>query len=173
MGDEVVYAESDPVFHVKRPNRIQRVTRVDEDGDLVEVDDGIYIWDTLGNLFKSEKGSFQPCVLNVPSELQIGRKWTTRFRNTGPGYSHENYLDYKVSAREMVRVPAGEFDAFRLDAEGWNATTGTRYTVRHWAVPGLNFGLKSEFFRHPRGSAPSYGEVREMISCKQMRWSVA
>jgi hypothetical protein len=40
-------------------------------------------------------------------------------------------------------------------------------------VPGLNFQLKSEFIAHPRYLAARNGEVREMISCKQMRWTVA
>ena len=85
--------------------------------------------------------------------------------------STEAYLDYRVVGRERVRVPAGEFEAFRLEAEGWNMTKGTRLAIRTWVVPGLNFDLKFQIIRHPRKGIASSGELRELISCKQMRWT--
>jgi hypothetical protein len=74
-------------------------------------------------------------------------------------------------ARERVRVPAGEFEAFRLEAEGWNKTQGVRLSIRSWVVPGLNFELKFQVIRHPRRGIASKGELHEMISCRQMRWT--
>ena len=172
VGDEAVYADAEPIFGARHPDRRYRVTRVDQDADVVEVNDGMYIWDTLGNSIKNEKGTFEPRIQHVPAELQIGRKWTTRFRGNEPGYSNETYFNFKVVARERARVPAGEFDAFRLEAEGFSSV-GTRLTLRVWVVPGLNFHLKSELIAHPRYSSARNGELREMISCKQIRWTVA
>lgn len=171
IGDEAVYAASEPVFGAKEPDRRIRVTRVDEDGDRVEFNQGRHIRDTLGNVIKSNNNSFDPRIQHIPAELQIGRKWTTRYSANGPGHSDKAYLDYRVAARERVRVPAGEFEAFRLEAEGWNMTKGTLLSIRAWVVPGLNFELKYQVIRRPRKGIASHGELHEMISCKQMQWT--
>ena len=172
VGDEVVYAESDLAFGTRFADRVQRVTRVDEDADRVELNNGMYVWDTLGNIVKTEKGSNEPAAQTIPAELQIGRTWSSRFRNSGPGFSNEIYVDFKVAARESVRVPAGEFDSFRLEGEGFTAN-GTHLSLRIWLVPGLNFQLKSEFVAKPQNVVARSGELREMISCRQMRWNPA
>jgi hypothetical protein len=171
VGDRVAYGESDPIFGARHATRILRVTRVDEEADLVEVNDGKFIWDVLGNPINANGTLFEPRAQHIPSELQIGRKWTTRFRSSGPGHSDEVYLHYKVAGRDKVQVHAGEFDAFRLEAEGW-ASGGTRQTIRTWVVPGLNFDVKSESIWYPRNGARR-GTVLALISCKQMRWIVA
>jgi hypothetical protein len=171
VGDGAVYAASEPVFGARQPDRRLRVTRVDEDADRVEFNEGRVIRDTLGNSIKRDDDSYEPHVQHIPAELQIGRKWTTRYRTSKPGSQSEAYLNYRVVSRERVRVPAGEFEAFRLEAEGWHMTTGTRLAVRSWLVPGLNFELKYELIRHPRRGIASNGELFEMISCKQMRWT--
>jgi hypothetical protein len=170
VGDEAVYAESEPVFGAKQPDRRTRVTRVNEDADRVEFGRGIR--DTQGMLlFWSGDTSYTPHLQQYPAELQIGRKWTTRYRMGRPAGQSEVYLDYRVVGRERVRVPAGEFEAFRLEAEGWNMTYVTRLAIRSWVVPGLNFDLKYELIRHPSRGIASNGELRELISCKQMRWT--
>jgi hypothetical protein len=171
VGDEAVYAESEPVFGTRQPDRRSRVTRVDEDADRVEFNGGRGVRDTLGNLLRNNDTSYDPHIQQHPAELQIGRKWTTRYVIIGPGQSENAYQDWRVVGRERVRVPAGEFEAFRLEAEGWNMTKGVRLSIRAWVVPGLNFELKFQVIRHPRKGV-SKGELRELISCKQMRWSV-
>jgi hypothetical protein len=77
--------------------------------------------------------------------------------------------DYRVAARERIRVPAGEFEAFRLEAEGWNMTQNVLLSIRAWVVPGLNFELQFQVIRRPRKGIASNCELREMISCKQMQ----
>jgi hypothetical protein len=173
VGDEIVYAESDLIFGTKLPDRVFRVTRVDEDADLVYFNDGMYIWDTMGNAVKSEKAAYDPRVQQLPAEFQIGRTWTTRYRTAAPGLiSNEIYLDGSVVGREKVRVPAGEFDSFRVEFSGFNLTQGYRLTLRTWVVPGLNNFLRYEFTSRPR-IGPPFSELREMVSCKQAWWSVA
>ncbi|HEV2041077.1 MAG TPA: caspase family protein, partial [Casimicrobiaceae bacterium] len=147
VGDEVVYAVSEPVFGTRQPDRRYRLTHVDEDADRVEFNGGKWVVDTLGNLIKNTAASFDPRIQENPVELQIGRKWTTRYRFSGAGKVTEAYRDYRVVGRERIRVPAGEFEAFRLEAEGW-WKTGVRLVIRTWVVPGLNFFLKYQIIRH-------------------------
>ena len=109
VGNEAAYAKSDPVFGAKEPDRRYRVTHVDEDGDRVEFDGGKWVRDTLGNLIKNPQHSYDPRIQHNPVELQIGRKWTTRYRINGSTKSQEAYIDYRVVGRERNRVPAGEF----------------------------------------------------------------
>ena len=39
-------------------------------------------------------------------------------------------------------VPAGSFDTFRIEGEGWGGRA--RVNIKLWLVPGLNFAIKSE-----------------------------
>ena len=51
---------------------------------------------------------------------------------------------------------------------------GTRRTLVQWIVPGLTYSLRSESTMHdPRSLRVTYAERREMVSCRQMRWSQA
>jgi hypothetical protein len=52
-------------------------------------------------------------------------------------------------------------------------TQGTQLSIRAWVVPGLNFDLKYQIIRRPRKGIASNGELFELISCKQMRWTQA
>ena len=173
VGDRAVYAVSDPIFGGKRPGVAIRVTRVDADTDRVEVNDGRSIFDTMGNLIKTGDLLYDPRQQVVPAELQVGRKWTTRFRVSEGMRVYESFLDYQVVGREWVKVPAGDFEAFKVEGSGFNRTLGTRLTVRTWIVPGFNFPLRSETIRQPRNSVVREGELRELVACRQMRWTVA
>ncbi len=172
VGDRAVYAVSDPIFGGKRPDAIIRVTRVDADLDRVEINDGRSIFDSMGNLIKTGDRLYDPRQQVVPAELQVGRKWTTRFRVSEGAQVYESYLDYHVVGREWVKVPAGDFEAFKVEGTGFNRTLGARLTVRTWIVPGFNFPLRSEAISQPRKSVVRTGELRELVACRQMRWTV-
>lgn len=173
VGDESLHEVSDPIFGGKQEPARYRVTRVDEDADRVEINRGNIIFDCMGNPIRLGDRIYDPRAQNMPAELRVGYRWTSRFRLTIAGRATESYYDLRVATREMVRVPAGEFDAFKLEGTGFNLTTGARLTLNIWVVPGFNFPLRSERIVQPRGSVTRDGELRELVSCRQMRWSVA
>ena len=77
-------------------------------------------------------------------------------------------------AFERVRVPAGEFNAFRIEANGLQddlTETGNSYSRvarKHtvWVVPGMNFSVKDELVLKRYGST-FFSERRELTLFRQ------
>lgn len=175
VGDVAVYTVSDRGFVANARIVTLRVTRVDEDNDRIEMNDGRRILDSMGNLLQAQSTVFEPRQQFLPAELQLGRKWTTRFRRRTPQDESEIFYDCNVAAREKVKVVAGEFDAFRLDGIGWstypyNPYAGSRLGIQTWVTPGFNFAIKIDFLNRPRWGGES-GELWELVSCRQRRWT--
>ena len=81
------------------------------------------------------------------------------------------YIDFRVSARERIRIGAGESEAFRIDGEGFDRRSGQRHVHTTWIVPGLNFALQSESRRYDgRSLRVLEAEHRELVACRQWRW---
>ena len=58
------------------------------------------------------------------------KKWSTRFKVNNPnGLTAENEIEFKVVAREQITVPAGSFDAFRVEGEGWSRNSTNARSV--------------------------------------------
>ncbi|MFO1309165.1 MAG: caspase family protein [Burkholderiales bacterium] len=171
VGDEVVYLQSDPVYGGATKTLTWRITKVDLDADRVELNDGFIVLDSMGNPLVWDGATYGPRFQAVPSEVQLGRRWTTNFVFTRGAESSDSYYDYVVAARERVKLPFGEVEAFRIDGEGFNRRYGTRLSIRHWLVPGVNYSLRTDNRRYDgRSMRVLYAELREMVSCRQMRW---
>ncbi|MDP1682943.1 MAG: hypothetical protein Q8L39_14375, partial [Burkholderiales bacterium] len=64
-------------------------------------------------------------------------------------------------------VPAGEFEAFRVEGLGWNNTYSTKLETTYWLVPGLNFPVKREFTTRRADGKYNNAERYELISLRQ------
>lgn len=88
-------------------------------------------------------------VLNFP--LEVGKKWDYQYslRNKVTGVSSRLQLESSVIGYEKVKVPAGEFDAFRIQAKGFwnNDSTGRngRLQTTHWYAPAARSIVKTEY----------------------------
>jgi hypothetical protein len=151
VGDEGSFLETDYLTGVEVRRYTDRVTRVDEDADRVELNDGANVTDTMGNTLKKGQIEFDAPLQFLPAELQIGKKWTASFKRTDRGQVTYAYYELHIVSRERVKVPAGEFDAFRIEGRGWNRSLGTQLEVNLWVVPGLNFHVKWEWVVNNRG----------------------
>ena len=166
VGDEASYAVLDPFSKVRQAVDELRITKVDFDADRVEINDGQSICDLMGNMLKIGPVVFDVPAQVFPAELQVGRKWTARFRRKDNyGYS-ESDIDFQVLRREKVVVPAGEFATFRIDGRGVgrHARGVSRLEVRIWVVPGLNFSVKREQLVD---GGRTGGEILELVHAKQ------
>lgn len=73
----------------------------------------------------------------VPATMEVGGSWSHGFSMDAPGVSQTVKTVNRVTKREMVEVPAGTFEAFRIDyeietlAEGQEPSTirGTQWFV--------------------------------------------
>ena len=159
VGDEAVYVRLDESTKRDRSAR-RHVTRVDVEGDRVELNGGRFETDLLGNLLRRNDEVFLVPVQIAPAELQVGKRWTARFHAIRPRGEFDEEMSAAIVARERVKVPAGEFDAFRVEAHIDGMQSGVRSKRRSalnrtvdrviWEVPGLNFPVKERTTLHRR-----------------------
>lgn len=160
-----------------------RVTRVDPDGDRVEINEGLLIWDGIGNLRANREMTWDAPKQLVPLELQVGNKWQAASRITRRGQSGIQRYSLRIAARERITVPAGTFDAFRIEAtgsapmlldsieiRGWTGGTAL-YKETIWLMPYLNFPIRhdTEISSHPYTDR-FRAERLELVSLRQ--WSI-
>jgi hypothetical protein len=74
------------------------------------------------------------------NNLEPGSKWTFRWTSKSDAWSLNCEYDYRVVRKEKVKVPAGTFDAVRIDYTGHGTSsqrgelTGIKGTI--WVMPG-------------------------------------
>jgi hypothetical protein len=106
----------DPYSRVEQ-RRFTRTVKAITD-DEVQFDDRL-ITDLLGNNIRLADGRVVKGAQNYPQELSVGKRWQTRFTTTFPnGTSVAAQFTFTIAARENVTVPAGTFNAFRIDGIG-------------------------------------------------------
>jgi uncharacterized caspase-like protein len=167
IGDFATVRQTDILTGVEERTYTARVTKVDYDEDRVELNNGTIISDLMGNSIKSGPIEFDSPVQFTPAEFQIGKKWTATFRRTQNGQTTNAYYDLQIVKRETITVPAGTFDTFRIEGEGWNTSVSARLEVRFWLVPGLNFGIKREFVTKNKWGRFGSTERHELVALRQ------
>jgi hypothetical protein len=140
---------------------------VDYDEDRVEFNYGSFVTDLMGNPIKNGPVQFDTPVQWTPAEFQLGRKWTAAFRRTQGGSTSNAYYDMHIAARETISVPAGSFDCFRIDGEGWNTTNGAKLEIKLWLVPGINFSIRRDFVTRNKFGRFGQTERNELVSLRQ------
>ncbi len=150
VGDEAVYAVAGLRKSGRSETTRHRVTKVDEDQDRVEINGGRTVWDLMGNYTQTRDTLFDTRAQFVPAELYVGRKWTAAYSGTVVseregrriGAERAIRIDFAIVARETVTVPAGTFEAFRLQGFGNGPRNSLEETI--WQVPYLNFPVRWE-----------------------------
>jgi len=134
VGDRYRYREVDMLTKLE--------TREARGGMIKEVTDSEVIYgngrttDLLGNMLKNPRGKTFVNNQVFVAEYSLGRKWTTVFRATRADDSEDEWtLDMKVVARESITVPAGTFDAFKVEGRGFMRDKGARVEVNYWIAP--------------------------------------
>lgn len=170
VGDEAVFQVSDLFSNVKQTTLVLRVTRADAQTGRVELNDGVWVANRDGNFIKTPDSGPQDAVQEmVPAELFIGKSWIAAWHEGG---RRRGRLDMRVAVVEKISVPAGEFDAFRIEGRGLFGNY-RRMERNYWVLPGLNFPLRFELLlvgRH-RGIYEEYidAERYDLISLRQQR----
>lgn len=136
IGDSYTFAVDD---RVKQETRrfTQRVTQV-TDNEII-FNDGRLVFDRLGNLLKLPDGRRYTGRQDYPLEFAIGKKWKTRYsvkNETGARWEPE--FEFRIVRRERVTVPAGSFDCFVIEGEGWSSTEKgfkVLHNLKRWMAP--------------------------------------
>lgn len=82
---------------------------------------GILITDLIGNPVKLGDGTRYTDAQHHIAEYSLGKRWTARHRLTrGNGSTYDSEIEYRVVAKETITLPAGTFEAFRVEGVGWS-----------------------------------------------------
>ena len=142
-GDEYVFHELDLYSGQFKGKYKLVIKRVDVANNRVELTNGSLV-DLMGNVLKENRHSYDPPIQINPTELQIGRKWVSRYQQTGRSSGSGDW-EFRITERQKVKVPAGEFSAFKIEGQGSFGGRPMHHT--RWLVPGINFAVKREM-RH-------------------------
>jgi hypothetical protein len=119
------------------------------EGELV-VNKGGQRWDAQGNMRYSRSAdrerTYSDSYLNRPPRLQAGAKTELNFEvdhkfTDGRTQKEQVKGTMQVKAQEIVKTPAGEFRAWRVEIEGFwqiqNTSSRGRWVFTGWYVPEL------------------------------------
>jgi hypothetical protein len=167
VGDTATMRQSDILTGVAEQMHKMRVTKIDYEEDRVEFNQGNIITDLMGNFIKQGENEYDTPVQFTPAEFQVGKKWTAAFHRFKNGGDSNVSFDVQIVKRETISVPAGTFDTFRIEGEGWNITRGHRREVKFWLVPNLNFPVRSESVTRNKKGRFVKTERRELVALRQ------
>lgn len=131
-------------------NRVSEITDTE-----VRFNGGVLVTDLFGNFIKRPPGWQYTGAQFFIQEYAVGKRWSTRFRAVTPhGFSSDMEFDFRVVGREQITVPAGTFEAFRVEGNGWGrAPRGTvKLQTVYWISADVKRVLASETKRsHTNG----------------------
>ena len=151
VGDRWKYEQSDRRTGVKEAEFDRHVTAVtatqiegtENDSKLIMTFD-LSVMESSTSVVSGEAKA-----LSFP--LEVGKKWSykTGFANKTNGNKGRWELEATVVAIERVKVPAGEFDAFKVEYKGfWNNDTtrrNGRLVLSNWYAPTTRCVVKTEY----------------------------
>ena len=167
IGDSWQYRVIDLFTKIERTVD-QRITEITP--SEVRFSNGL-VTDLLGNYLKLPEGSRLTQAQFFIQEYSVGKKWTSRWRAIfGSGETSDVEWNFRVAAREKLTVPAGTFDAFRVEYDGWGYEAGTRYDGRWWIAPGIKRPVASEaLWKRVKGNTVMKNERRELVAYVQQQ----
>ena len=132
----------------------QTVTRITD--KEVMFDNGKLVLDRLGNSVQLADGRRFSPRQDQPLEYALGKKWQTRFiTTTAKGAVSATQYEFRIVGRERLAVPAGSFDCFVIEGDGWSTTEKgirIRLGLKRWMAPGeVRRPIVSEQFRRIEG----------------------
>ncbi len=134
IGDRYTYRLVDLLTKVESKVKVHTVTNV-TDTEVI-YDNGSKVTDLLGNIRKNERGQLFADSQIFISEYSVGKKWTTRYEGMLRNGDPEVFsVDFKVVGKERITVPAGTFDAFKIEGDGWMRNKGANRKVTYWIAP--------------------------------------
>lgn len=166
VGDNYGYRVIDPLTNLEG-KRGERVAQIGE--DEIVLGNGA-ILDLLGNPIREKGGRTSTSQQTFVPEYVVGKRWVSRAKvrqNNGETYVLET--EYRVTAREKISVPAGSFDAFRVEGKGWvyEGRSPGQTNERYWMAPDrVRRPVASEYYRRI-GRSVQQNRRDELVSFRQ------
>ena len=179
VGDFWEYTVRDGWTSLPRGIYRYDVVRVDPGGVVVQLTNEGRLLDTLvyapgwnGRempLTNTQRFRYDPTYLAYDYPLQPGKRWRTVMRSTdvATGRSYNTHVFGRVLGWERIRVPAGEFDALKVERSVFAGNMeGTRtqeeIVETDWYVPSMRRAVRtstnSQHFDSSKGGGDGGGE---------------
>jgi hypothetical protein len=169
IGDSYSYREIDLYTKLETRNFRNVVTEI-TDNEVI-FNNGVLITDLFGNIAKLPNGNRYTGAQFFIPEYSVGKKWTTRFKVLVPnGATNETEYDFKVTARETIVVPAGTFDTYRVEGQGWVTLQkggSIRLQNTYWISPGIRRTVANEIMRKHSSGKVLNNERMELTAYSQ------
>jgi hypothetical protein len=163
VGDEFGFRVIDHHNVTEKP-LVLKVTSVDADADRVEYNGGEYTSDMMGNITRNVRGALDQPRQFYPADLFIGKRWKTQFKQTrSNGTVYTFKYELKVVGKETVTVPAGTFDTYKIEANGFNMELGASLQRNIWVAPGINADIAHETFVRLRNGQIDQNDRQELV----------
>ena len=136
VGDSYTYRVLDQRTRIVEETFTARIVEIT---DSEVIFGGGRVTDLLGNTLRHRDGRrFTPSQA-MPLEFAVGKQWTSRYFVMPPSGGRGTVeIDYRIVTREQVTVPAGTFEAFRIEGRGWSTgalPVPTRLQSTRWFAP--------------------------------------
>ncbi|MBI3376418.1 MAG: hypothetical protein HY017_32275 [Betaproteobacteria bacterium] len=169
IGDRYRYRQLDVLTRIES-RRFDRIITAISDTE-VTFNNGNFITDLFNNTIADNRRgqTFTDRQIYV-AEYSLGRKWTTTYRGTRRDLVPDVWtVALKVVARESITVPAGTFDAFKVEGSGYTSDHGGRVQITYWIAPEkVRLAVASEYVGSTRGGRRLATTDRyELVSFKQ------
>jgi uncharacterized caspase-like protein len=116
IGDEWTYHRIDLV--TKEESKPRWVVTGITDTEVI-YNNGRRVTDLLGNALQRGGGADWGPNQTVPTEFAVGKRWNSHFNfTTAKGRGSMLDLELRIVDKERITLPAGTFDAFRIEASG-------------------------------------------------------
>jgi len=135
---------------------------------LVNAHSGRFTLDAYSNLTETPSTRYEPSDGRLKFPLAVGKQWSSTYVARAGSWTAKCDRTSSVVAVERVKVPAGEFDAFRIEQRvawaGMGASRGSGLTLEHdWYAPTVGRIVKVEYQDMPLKGAVTATTV-ELIS---------
>jgi len=166
-GDLFEWQVSDLLTNIPGEKVVRRITAVN--GDTVEINGGKGISTMSGAIVSNSGGSYDPPFGAIPTDLQLGKKWSVRSTRQRPnGELEELRGDVKVVARETITVPAGTFQTYVMETSGFIGTN-RNFSRKLWWDPRYGFPIKTEEYLRNNGGRIVRSDRQELVTLKAER----
>jgi hypothetical protein len=152
VGDQWNFATSDRRTGIKLSESQTIIDEISETQIKGTINGGKYTSTRERNMIETESSVFSGDNKTLSFPLLVGKRWKYEFiRTRKTSLLALNWqLEAAVAAYEKVSVPAGEFDAFRIETKGfWNRRDDTKFngrvTMVHWYAPAVRVIVKTEY----------------------------
>ena len=160
VGDSYTYRQIDLFTKIELKTAIYyRITQVTE--DQVIFGRGGRSPDHFGNQLKVPDGRGYSRVRSFSFlSTAFGKKGQLCYKISHPdGSTSENEIEFKVVAREQITVPAGSFDAFKVEGEGWSRNSGSKWQLERKTQDLIAPGIRWPVAKRELRAAHTSGKV--------------